>query len=74
MFVSKKKNNLDTLLSSLIFHGDICQVNFGTKIILQRMCATEYITNSKKSCSGKGSLFLNEIENVVRFVNIKNYE
>jgi len=66
--------NLDILLTSLIFHGDICEVNFGTYMILWTICATEHITDSKKSCIGKGVLFLNEIENVVRFVNIKYYQ
>jgi len=41
---------------------------------VQRICATEHITDPKKSYNGKGVLFLNEIENVVRFVNIKYHQ
>jgi len=41
---------------------------------LRKICVTEHSTNSKKSCNAKGVLFLNEIENVVRFVNVKYYQ
>lgn len=66
--------NFDILLTLLIFHGDICEVNFGTYMILRRICATKQNTDSENSCDGKGIVFLNEIENVVRFVNVKYYQ